>query len=92
MRNRPRAQICIVVRYMFNEYFVYQRPISKMHPSMSNWLGLNNSHFDLKVLLLFVNKPCIDLMVILFHECAFTNFTALFVWDFTHMIMYNVSL
>ena len=38
----------ITVRYMFNEYFVFPWPISKMHSSMSNCLGLKNSHFDLK--------------------------------------------
>jgi hypothetical protein len=40
--------IFFVVRYTFNEYFVFPRPISKVHPSMSKWLGFKYSHFDLK--------------------------------------------
>ena len=51
-----------MVRYMFNEYFVFPLPISKMHPSMSTLLGLKNSHFDLKSTLIHSDiQPCIFL-------------------------------
>ena len=51
MRARARSNVpefFFVVRYTFNEYFVFPRPISKLHPSMSKWLGFKYSHFDLK--------------------------------------------